>query len=85
MFYFHPGMGRLKSTVNGSTFLWVFKCLMGNGNQELGMRLSTVFLDFRPLRPRMDTEQHSFFAAAFLAGIMMNFCLTVIFLGLTLW
>jgi len=31
----------------------------------------------------MDTEQHSFFAAAFLAGLMMNFCLTVIFLGLT--
>ena len=43
MFYFQPGMGRLKSTVNGSTFLWIFKCLMGSGKRKLGVILSTVF------------------------------------------
>ena len=42
-FYFYSDMARLKSTVNGSTFLWIFKCLMGNGNQKPGMRLSIVF------------------------------------------
>ena len=32
-----------ESTVNGSTFLWIFKCLMGSGKRKPGMSLSTVF------------------------------------------
>jgi len=80
MFYFHPDMGRLKSTGNGSTFQWVFKCLMGNGKQKMGVRLSTVFLAYHQVRSLIDID---ILRRPFgLVSWSVNFFLTVIFLGL---
>jgi len=74
MFYFESGMDRLKSTVNGSTFLLIFKCLMGNGNRKLGVILSTVFLDFHDVGPQMADSVRRHFLAGFMVFELLSDC-----------